>query len=187
VFFISYAIFQVPSNLVLARVGAHIWLSAMTVAWGAVAASFAGTNSAATFLALRFALGLTECGVFPGIWHHLQLFYTQAELGPAYAAAATSTALAQVLGAPMAAALLSLDGLWGLRGWQWLFLVEGESSGLWSTLHLQSACCACRVPAAASPAGSPQGSRAGRLSPRPSLLQAPCPTDLPAPVPLQAC
>ena len=66
-----------------------------------------------------------ECSAFPGMWYHLSLFYSSRELGPAYAKVATCTALAQVIGAPLAAAILSLDGWLGLQGWQWLFILEG--------------------------------------------------------------
>lgn len=127
-FFIGYFCFQVPSNMILARVGAPIWLSATVIAWGFVAGSFAFLNGTTMFLILRVALGMAECGTFPGIWLHLSKFYTPRELGRAYATVATSTALAQVIGAPLAAGILSMDGALGLRGWQWLFLTEGTST-----------------------------------------------------------
>lgn len=125
IFFAGYALCQVPSNMALVRLGAPLWLGIIVVAWGLVATLFAFTTGAAMFLTLRFALGVAECGAFPGIWYHLSRFYSESELGPAYAKVATCTALAQVIGAPLAAAILSLDGLAGLRGWQWLFLMEG--------------------------------------------------------------
>ncbi len=122
----SYCLFQIPSSLALARVGAPAWLGASVAAWGLVAASFALVETPRGFLLLRLALGAAESGAFPSIWAHLAKFYTPRELGSRYAAAASSTALAQVLGAPIAAALLALDRVFfGIRGWQLLFIVEG--------------------------------------------------------------
>ncbi|KAL4428103.1 hypothetical protein ABPG75_002192 [Micractinium tetrahymenae] len=139
-FFVSYALFQMPSTMICARLGAPTWLSANIVAWGAVACLFAAANSVPAFLALRFLLGATESAAFPGMWYHLSLFYpadtsepghsgaAPTGLGAAYAKVASCTALAQVLGAPLAAAILTMDGLAGLRGWQWLFLLEGAAT-----------------------------------------------------------
>jgi ACS family tartrate transporter-like MFS transporter len=125
-FFVSYCAFQIPSSLALARFGAPAWLGVSVAAWGLVAASFALVQTPRGFLLLRLALGAAESGAFPSIWAHLAKFYTPRELGSRYAAAASSTALAQVLGAPVAAALLALDRVFfGIRGWQLLFIVEG--------------------------------------------------------------
>lgn len=101
-----------------ARLGAPVWLSVNIVAWGIVATCFALARSVPVFLALRVLLGATECAAFPGIYHHLSLFYSERDLGPAYSAVASCTALSQVVGAPLAAALLMLDGAAGLHGWQ---------------------------------------------------------------------
>lgn len=95
-FFVSYSLFQLPANAVQQRIGAPLFLSATVLAWGVVAASFSLINGTALFLVLRMALGLTECGTFPGMWAHLSHFYTPHELGEAYSKVATSTALAQV-------------------------------------------------------------------------------------------
>lgn len=124
-FFLGYS-FQVPSTMMAARFGAPLWLSTTVVAWALVALAFSATTGTTMFLVLRVALGLAECGTFPSIWLHLSKFYTERELGAAYAYVATSTALAQVLAAPLAAGILSLfGGVFGIRGWRWLFLVEG--------------------------------------------------------------
>ncbi|EFN55132.1 hypothetical protein CHLNCDRAFT_134195 [Chlorella variabilis] len=133
-FFISYALFQMPSTVVCARLGAHIWLSANIVAWGAVAAMFALASSVPAFLALRFLLGATESAAFPGMWYHLSTFYSEAEMGPAYAKVASCTAVAQVVGAPLAAGILAMDGVGGLRGWQWLFILEGGATVVFGAL-----------------------------------------------------
>lgn len=125
VFFIGYALFQIPSNLILVKVGAPLWLGCMLALWGAVAALCAFITSAAQFMTLRFLLGIAECGAFPGMWYHLSLFLDAGELGVAYTGITTATALSQVVGGPLAAALLLLDGTFGLHGWQWLFICEG--------------------------------------------------------------
>lgn len=125
VFFIGYALFQIPSNLILVKVGAPLWLGCMLVLWGLVATLCAFITNAAQFMTLRFLLGIAECGAFPGMWYHLSLFLDAGELGVAYTGISTATALSQVIGGPLAAALLLLDGTFGLHGWQWLFICEG--------------------------------------------------------------
>eukprot|EP00873_Tetraselmis_striata_P027552 jgi/Tetstr1/447816/TSEL_035146.t1 len=125
IFAVGYALFQVPSNLLLAQVGARRWLAVLMTVWGVVACCMAGINNATSFHVLRFLLGIAECGTFPGMWYHLSLFYSAGELGPAYAVVTSATALASVLGGFLAAGLLCMDGVAGLHGWQWLFLAEG--------------------------------------------------------------
>jgi MFS transporter, ACS family, tartrate transporter len=125
VFFLGYALFQVPSSMALSRLGAPRWLGLIIAVWGVTAAAFAFTTGPAMFLALRLLLGAAEAGAFPGIWAHMSRFYTPSQLGSAYSKVATCTALAQVVGAPVAAGILAMDGTLGLRGWQWLFLLEG--------------------------------------------------------------
>jgi ACS family tartrate transporter-like MFS transporter len=132
-FFLGYS-FQVPSTMMAARFGAPLWLVITVVAWALVAFAFAATTGTVMFLVLRIALGLAECGTFPTIWLHLSKFYTERELGAAYASVATSTALAQVVGAPLAAGILSLNGVFGIRGWRWLFLVEGAITVIFGVL-----------------------------------------------------
>ena len=84
--------------MMLTRFGAPRWLSFTVIMWGLVAMAFSATNGTAMFLSLRVALGLAECGTFPGMWSHLSKFYTARELGVAYTAVTTSTAIAQVIG-----------------------------------------------------------------------------------------
>ncbi|KAK9909692.1 hypothetical protein WJX75_006123 [Coccomyxa subellipsoidea] len=125
IFFIGYSLFQVPSNMILVRVGAPIWLSVIVISWGFVATLFAGLKTANEFYILRFLLGVAECGTFPGMWYYLSTFYSEKDIGMAYSWVITGTALSQVIGSPIAAGLLALDGVLGLKGWQWLFVVEG--------------------------------------------------------------
>lgn len=135
-FFLGYCLFQIPSQLILIRVGAPLWLSITIALWGMIAALMAAINGSTMFLIFRVLLGIAESGTFPAIWHHLSKFYSTRNLGSAYASVTTSTALAQVIGAPIAAGILTLDGFL-LRGWQWLFIVEGCTTMAFAVLIKQ--------------------------------------------------
>lgn len=126
----SYTALQVPSNLVLQRVGAKAWLPAITAAWGAVSVASAAIRGPASFLALRALLGAAEAGCFPAMWAVCGEYYPPGFITFAYAAIEAAIALAQVLAAPLAAALLSTDGRLapGLAGWQALFVFQGAAT-----------------------------------------------------------
>jgi ACS family tartrate transporter-like MFS transporter len=128
IFFVGYFLLEVPSNLVLARVGARRWIARIMISWGIVAAAMAFVTGPASFYALRFLLGAAEAGFFPGIIFYLTYWFPDAERGRAIALFMTATAIAGVIGGPVSGALLSLHGAFGLRGWQWLFLLEGLPS-----------------------------------------------------------
>ena len=96
IFFVGYSICQIPSNLILVRVGAPRWLSVLIVSWGVVATAFAATQGKWSFYILRLLLGATESGNFPGMWYHLSTFYTEKEIGVAYSYVSAGTALSQV-------------------------------------------------------------------------------------------
>uniref|UniRef100_A0A383WNY5 Major facilitator superfamily (MFS) profile domain-containing protein n=1 Tax=Tetradesmus obliquus TaxID=3088 RepID=A0A383WNY5_TETOB len=126
VFYAGYVLFQIPSNLLLCRLGARLWLPLITAAFGMVAVCSAlFIRGPASFYALRLALGITEAGVFPGIWHICGQFYPNTYITVPYSVIEASIAVSQILAAPAAAALLQLAGLAGLAGWQILFLAEG--------------------------------------------------------------
>lgn len=125
IFFLSYTLLEVPSNLLLARIGARVWIARIMVTWGLVASAMALVNSAAMFYALRFVLGAAEAGFFPGIIFYLTRWFPARERARTISLFMTATAMAGVIGAPLSSALLRLDGVWGLQGWQWLFVVEG--------------------------------------------------------------
>ena len=125
IFFITYTLCQIPANMMLTRLGAPLWLALILLVWGGLSASMALVRTRTQFLALRLALGAAEAGTFPGIWAHLASFFPPRHLGEAYTRVATVTAVSSVVGGPLAALLMSLDGTLGLRGWQWLFLLEG--------------------------------------------------------------
>ena len=134
IFFVSYTFCQIPSNMAIARLGAPLWLGAILAVWGVLASLMATVSSEGSFLALRLLLGAAEAGTFPGIWYHLAQFYPAKYVGEAYTQVATVTALSAVVGGPLAAALMQLDGAAGLRGWQWLFVLEGVPTALMSVV-----------------------------------------------------
>lgn len=125
IFFISYVLFEVPSNMILARVGARLWIARIMISWGIVSSAMMFVRSAESFYVLRFLLGLAEAGFFPGIIFYLTQWFPSAERARTVAAFMTATLVAGVVGGPISGALLSLDGRSGLAGWQWLFLIEG--------------------------------------------------------------
>lgn len=128
VYFFGYSLFQVPSNLMLVRVGARPWLAFLVTSWGVVAAASAWIRGPVSFGILRFLLGTFESGTVPGMWYHMSQFYPASRLGVAYSAVGAAFVLSNVIGGPLAAALMSLDGLMGLSGWRWLFLTEGVAT-----------------------------------------------------------
>ena len=125
IFFLSYTLFEVPSNLILARVGVRVWIARIMFTWGVFATAMMFVNSAATFYTLRFLLGIAEAGFFPGIILYLTHWFPARERARAVGLFMTATAMAGVIGAPISSALLQLHGIAGLHGWQWLFLIEG--------------------------------------------------------------
>ena len=125
VFFLGYCIFEVPSNLVLHRVGARRWISRIMISWGAISTATVFVRTPPTFYLLRFLLGAAEAGFFPGVVYYLSHWYPEGQRARAIAAFMTAVPVSGVIGGPLSGALLTLNGLFGLAGWQWLFLVEG--------------------------------------------------------------
>lgn len=128
IFFLSYVLFEVPSNIVLERVGARLWIARIMISWGIVSAGSMFVSGVASFYTLRFLLGAAEAGFFPGMILYLTYWIPQAERARAVALFMTATAVAGVVGGPISGALLGMDGIAGLRGWQWLFVIEGVPS-----------------------------------------------------------
>jgi MFS family permease len=125
IFSLGYVIFGVPSNLALERFGARRWLAAIMIVWGLISASMMFMEGATSFYALRFLLGAAEAGFFPGIILFLTWWFPERERTRAIALFLTAVSAAYVAGGPLSGGLLELDGIAGLDGWQWLFLVEG--------------------------------------------------------------
>jgi MFS transporter, ACS family, tartrate transporter len=125
IFFLGYCLFEIPSNIILERVGARLWIARIMVTWGLISAGLMFVRTPAVFYLLRFLLGVAEAGFFPGVIYYLSLWYPTAQRARAIAAFMTAVPVTGLIGAPLSGALLELDGLHGLAGWQWLFLLEG--------------------------------------------------------------
>jgi ACS family tartrate transporter-like MFS transporter len=124
-FFAGYCCFQVPSNLVLERVGARRWLAILMVVWGLVSASMALVHTARGFYTLRFVLGVAECGFFPGVIFYLRNWFPASSYARTVAWFSAAGPVSAVVGSPISGAILKLHSLGGLAGWQWLFILEG--------------------------------------------------------------
>ncbi len=155
IFFFGYFIFEVPSNLILERVGARRWIARIMISWGVISVSFAFVPSisamfqslgfsffdnARTFYLMRFIFGAAEAGFVPGIILYLTYWFTADERARWVGAFQTAVPLSSVIGGPMSGFILdALNGSMGLGGWQWLFIIEGVPSvlvGLWALRHL---------------------------------------------------
>jgi MFS transporter, ACS family, tartrate transporter len=124
IFFWGYFLFEVPSNIILHRIGARIWIARVMISWGLVSAAMAFVQGATSFYALRFLLGVAEAGFFPGIILYLSYWFPARQRAAVTALFMAAAPLSTVLGSPVSGALLEMDGLLGLKGWQWLFLLE---------------------------------------------------------------
>lgn len=125
IFFIGYALFEVPSNLILVRVGARLWIARIMITWGIVSVAMMFVSGPIEFYVLRFLLGVAEAGFLPGIIYYLGNWFPAEERARALSWFMLAIPLSTVVGGPLAGLLLELDGLYGLQGWQWLFLLEG--------------------------------------------------------------
>jgi ACS family tartrate transporter-like MFS transporter len=130
IFSIGYALFEVPSTLVLARVGARYWIARIMITWGLVSAAMMFVHTPVQFYALRFLLGVAEAGFVPGILYYMSGWFPAAQRARALSRFLMAIPISAVIGNPLSAWLLGLDGLRGLAGWQWLFLLEGIPSVL---------------------------------------------------------
>ncbi|MDR5763583.1 MULTISPECIES: MFS transporter [Caballeronia] len=126
-FFIGYALFEVPSNVLMQKYGARAWLTRIMGTWGVVAAMMAFVQNETSFYVLRFLLGVAEAGFFPGVIYYFTQWLPQKERGKAIAIFLGGSAFASILSGPITGGLLSIRGL-GLHGWQWMFLIEGGFS-----------------------------------------------------------
>ncbi|MGA2287828.1 MFS transporter [Bradyrhizobium sp.] len=124
-FFLGYFIFEVPSNLLLYKFGARRWIARIMLTWGLCATGMAFIQGEHSFYMVRFLLGLAEAGFQPGIFFFLTLWFPAAYRGRVLGLFFAAIPISGVIGYPISAALLYLDGALGLRGWQWLYLIEG--------------------------------------------------------------
>jgi MFS family permease len=126
-FFIGYALFEVPSNVLMQKYGARAWLTRIMGTWGIVAAAMAFVWNDTSFYVLRFLLGVAEAGFFPGVVFYFTQWLPRDERGKAMAVFLSGSALASVFSGPISGGLMLIEGV-GLRGWQWMFIIEGMAS-----------------------------------------------------------
>ena len=125
ILFVGYFAFHVPANLILERIGARRWMFLILLAWGTLSAATALVQGPISFFVLRFILGAAEAGLYPGLIFYLTLWFPPAYRARYVANFLIGLPLAFVIGSPLSGLLLELDGLGGLHGWQWMFILEG--------------------------------------------------------------
>lgn len=124
IFFVGYVLFEVPSNVMLERFGARMWIARIMISWGILSAAMAFVEGPKSFYAVRLLLGIAEAGFFPGIIFYLTCWFPSQHRARIIALFMIALPLSSVIGAPISTALLSIDAA-GLKGWQWMFLIEG--------------------------------------------------------------
>jgi MFS family permease len=137
IFFIGYFLFEVPSNLIMHRVGARVWMARILVTWGIISAAMMFVSGKTSFYALRFLLGIAEAGFFPGMILYLTYWFPARTRGRAVARFMTALAISGAIGGPISGVILDrLNGVSGLAGWKWLFLLEGIPAVLLGVITL---------------------------------------------------
>jgi ACS family tartrate transporter-like MFS transporter len=126
VFFLGYCLFEVPANLMLVRIGARRWLGLLQVVWGAVSVGTAFVPGRSDYILARCVLGVVEAGFFPGVIYYLTLWLPRPVRARMMALFLMALPVCNSLGSPISANILLLDHVAGLRGWQWLFILEGS-------------------------------------------------------------
>ena len=124
IFFVGYFILEVPSNLALQRFGARVWIARIMISWGLVSAAFALIGGPISFLVLRFLLGAAEAGFFPGVILYITYWYPAHYRAIIVGIFMVAIPVAGLIGSPISGAILYMDGMLGLGGWQWIFILE---------------------------------------------------------------
>ena len=124
IFFLGYALFEVPSNIVLEKVGARRWIARIMITWGILSGLMAATTGPISFLVLRFLLGVAEAGFFPGIILYFTYWFPAQYRGRVISTLFIAVPLGNALASVVSGAILEMDGVWGLHGWQWVFIIE---------------------------------------------------------------
>jgi ACS family tartrate transporter-like MFS transporter len=128
IFFFGYFVFEVPSNVILEKVGARKWIARIMISWGIVSVAMAFTQGSLSFYVLRFLLGVAEAGFLPGMILYLTYWYPSARRARITGLFMAAVPLASAVGAPISGVLVSINEAMGLKGWQWLFILEGAPS-----------------------------------------------------------
>ena len=136
VFFLGYFLFEVPSNLLLEKTGARRWIARIMISWGLLSAAMAFIGGPTSFIVVRFFLGVAEAGFFPGVILYLTYWFPQEYRARIIATFMVAIPVSLALGAPLSTAILQMDGIAGLKGWQWLFLIEGLPTVLFGFVFL---------------------------------------------------
>ncbi len=125
IFFIGYFLFEVPSNVIMNKVGARVWIARIMITWGIISAGFMFTSSETVFYVLRFLLGVAEAGFFPGIILYLTAWYPANRRARIITTFMSAIPISAIFGNPLSGLLMdSFHGTHGLSGWQWMFLIE---------------------------------------------------------------
>lgn len=125
IFFIGYGLFEIPSNLVMVRVGPRRWIARIMISWGLISAGMMFVTGERSFYVMRFLLGVAEAGFLPGILYYLSQWFPGPERARAVSWFMMAIPLSIVIGGPLSGLLLEMNGLLGLKGWQWMYLIEG--------------------------------------------------------------
>jgi MFS transporter, ACS family, tartrate transporter len=123
-FFWGYCLFEVPSNIILEKLGARLWLARIMVTWGLLSGATAFCVGPWSFMTVRFLLGIAEAGLYPGILLFFTYWFPDRHRARIFAGFTLALPAAVALGAPLSTGLMELDGIWGLAGWKWMYLVE---------------------------------------------------------------
>jgi D-galactonate transporter len=141
IFFIGYFFFEVPSNVILHKVGARIWIARIMITWGLISGAMIFVSGPISFYVMRFLLGVAEAGFFPGVILYLTYWYPANRRGKITALFASAIAISGVIGGPLSGWIMqSMPGVYGLAGWQWMFIIEAIPSlvlGLLTIAYLQ--------------------------------------------------
>ncbi|MCO4862867.1 MFS transporter [Cupriavidus sp. WGlv3] len=124
-FFLSYAFLEIPSNLIMHRVGARFWITRIMVTWGLLSAAMAFVQGETSFYIMRVLLGAAEAGLFPGVMLYLTYWFGREDRARAVGYFLLGVCIANIVSGPLGGALLAMDGIWGFKGWQWMFVLEG--------------------------------------------------------------
>jgi len=133
-FFLTYALSEIPSNLIMHKVGARFWIARIMLTWGVISACMAFVQGETSFYALRLLLGVAEAGLFPGVMLYLTYWFGREQRARATGYFLLGVCVANILGGPLGALLMKLDGALGWHGWQWMFLLEGLPAALFAAV-----------------------------------------------------